>query len=157
VNSRSIVFAEDNPDHAYLIRRCLEPLGVQLLHVENGEAALELMVGWDGPSPAFVLLDISLPRLDGIEVLQRLRECEADSQYQTRIPVVIFSTSRLGADRERAYAAGANSYVAKPASFAEFRLVLERIGRYWTDLNLVPLEPSVMPANSGSVHSRPGN
>jgi two-component system, response regulator len=144
--SRSIVFAEDNPDHAYLIRRCLEPLGVQLLHVEDGEAALELMAGWTGPPPAFVLLDISLPRLDGIEVLRRLREHESDPAC-SRIPVVIFSTSRLGADRERAYAAGANSYVAKPASFAEFRVVLERIGRYWTDLNLLSLEPAISASN----------
>ena len=145
MRGRSIVFAEDNPDHAYLIRRCLEPLGVNLLHVEDGEAALALMAGWDGPPPAFVLLDISLPRLDGIEVLRHLRESdpESDSKSWARIPVVIFSTSRLGADRDRAYAAGANSYVAKPASFAEFRIVLERIGRYWTDLNLVPLEPLV--------------
>jgi CheY-like chemotaxis protein len=147
MRGRSIVFAEDNPDHAYLIRRCLEPLGVNLVHVGDGEAALALMSNWDGPPPAFVLLDISLPRLDGIEVLRRLRECEADPECETRIPVVIFSTSRLGADRERAYAAGANSYVAKPASFAEFRLVLERIGRYWTDLNLVPLEQAVVPLN----------
>jgi CheY-like chemotaxis protein len=147
MRGRSIVFAEDNPDHAYLIRRCLEPLGANLVHVEDGEAALALMAGWDGPPPAFVLLDISLPRLDGIEVLRRLRECESDPECQTRIPVVIFSTSRLGADRERAYAAGANSYVVKPASFAEFRIVLERIGRYWTDLNLVPLEQPVATAN----------
>ena len=143
MGSRSIVFAEDNPDHAYLIRRCLEPLGVHLVHVEDGEAALKLMAGWVGPPPAFVLLDISLPRLDGIEVLRRLREHETDPECGSRIPVVIFSTSRLGADRDRAYAAGANSYVAKPASFAEFRVVLERIGRYWTDLNLVPLEQPV--------------
>jgi CheY-like chemotaxis protein len=136
MRGRSIVFAEDNPDHAYLIRRCLEPLGANLVHVEDGEAALALMSGWDGP-----------PRLDGIEVLRRLRECESDPECQTRIPVVIFSTSRLGADRDRAYAAGANSYVAKPASFAEFRLVLERIGRYWTDLNLVPLEQPVATVN----------
>lgn len=147
MRGRSIVFAEDNPDHAYLIRRCLEPLGVNLVHVEDGEAALALMSGWDGPPPAFVLLDISLPRLDGIEVLRRLRECESGPGCETRIPVVIFSTSRLGADRDRAYAAGANSYVAKPASFAEFRVVLERIGRYWTDLNLVPLEQPVMSVN----------
>jgi CheY-like chemotaxis protein len=147
MNSRSIVFAEDNPDHAYLIRRCLAPLGVKLVHVGDGEAALELMAGWTGLPPAFVLLDISLPRLDGIEVLRRLRQHEADPECTSRIPVVIFSTSRLGADRERAYAAGANSYVAKPASFAEFRIVLERIGRYWTDLNLVPLEPPVMSVN----------
>ena len=147
MRGRSIVFAEDNPDHAYLIRRCLEPLGMNLVHVEDGEAALELMLGWDGPPPAFVLLDISLPRLDGVEVLRRLRERESDPGCETRIPVVIFSTSRLGADRDRAYAAGANSYVAKPASFAEFRLVLERIGRYWTDLNLVPLKQPVVSVN----------
>jgi two-component system, response regulator len=145
MRSRSIVFAEDNPDHAYLIRRCLEPLGVQLLHAGDGEAALELMQSWTGLPPAFVLLDVSLPRLDGIEVLRRLRESEALSGLDLRVPVVIFSTSRLAADRERAYAAGANSYVAKPASFAEFRVVLERIGRYWTDLNVVSLEPLVLP------------
>lgn len=127
-----ILFAEDNEDHAYLIRRCLEPIGVELTHAWDGEGVLRALEAWSDARPALILLDINLPRLGGLEVLEKLR---ADSRWAST-PVVIFSTSRLQADRERAYRAGANSYVAKPASFGEFREVLVRLGTYWTRLNV---------------------
>ena len=132
-----ILFAEDNPDHAFLIRRCLEPLGIELHHASNGEEALEVLRHWQGSLPAFVLVDINLPRLDGVAVLERLRTFEG---LLGRVPVVVFSTSRLKADRERAYQAGANSYVAKPASFQHFRQVLVQIAQYWLERNLGPAE-----------------
>ena len=127
-----ILFAEDNEDHAYLIKRCLEPIGVQLTHAWDGEGVLRALEAWSEAVPALILLDINLPRLGGLEVLEKLR---ADARW-VNTPAVIFSTSRLQADRERAYRAGANSYVAKPASFGEFREVLVRLGTYWTRLNV---------------------
>jgi two-component system, response regulator len=127
-----ILFAEDNEDHAYLIRRCLEPIGVQLTHAWDGEGVLRTLEAWEDGGPELILLDINLPRLGGLEVLEKLRA----NQSWAGTPVVIFSTSRLQADRERAYRAGANSYVAKPASFAEFREVLVSLGTYWTQLNV---------------------
>lgn len=127
-----ILFAEDNEDHAYLIRRCLEPIGLRLTHAWDGEGVLRALESWSDPGPELILLDINLPRLGGLEVLEKLR---ADRRW-AGTPAVIFSTSRLQADRERAYRAGANSYVAKPASFGEFREVLVRLGMYWTRLNV---------------------
>jgi CheY-like chemotaxis protein len=123
-----ILFAEDNEDHAYLIRRCLEPLGMQLTHAWDGEGVLKHLQDWDGTHLDLILLDINLPRIGGLEVLEHLR---ADQRWQDT-PIVVFSTSRLQADRERAYRVGANSFVAKPASFGEFRKVLTSIGTYWT-------------------------
>ena len=137
-----ILFAEDNPDHAFLIRRCLEPLGMELHHAANGEEALEQLRSWRGEAPAFVLLDVNLPRLDGVAVLERLRTLGGAI---SRVPVVVFSTSRLKADRERAYLAGANSYVAKPASFGQFRTVLSGIARYWTEHHLRKEGPRLEP------------
>ncbi len=131
-SSPRILFAEDNEDHAYLIRRCLEPIGVQLTHAWDGEGVLNTLAAWQDGVPDLILLDINLPRLGGLEVLEKLRA----NQSWAGTPVVIFSTSRLQADRERAYRAGANSYVAKPASFSEFRDVLVRLGTYWTQLNV---------------------
>jgi two-component system, response regulator len=131
-SSPRILFAEDNEDHAYLIRRCLEPIGVRLTHAWDGEGVLRTLEAWEDAGPELILLDINLPRLGGLEVLEKLR---ADQSW-AGTPVVIFSTSRLQADRERAYRAGANSYVAKPASFNEFREVLVSLGTYWTQLNV---------------------
>jgi two-component system, response regulator len=131
-SSPRILFAEDNEDHAYLIRRCLEPIGVQLTHAWDGEDVLRALEGWQDSGPDLILLDINLPRLGGLDVLEKLRA----NQSWAGTPVVIFSTSMLQADRERAYRAGANSYVAKPASFSEFREVLVRLGTYWTQLNV---------------------
>jgi two-component system, response regulator len=131
-SSPRILFAEDNEDHAYLIRRCLEPIGVDLTHAWDGEGVLRTLEGWLDGGPDLILLDINLPRLGGLEVLEKLRA----NRSWASTPVVIFSTSRLQADRERAYRAGANSYVAKPASFSEFRDVLVSLGTYWTQLNV---------------------
>jgi CheY-like chemotaxis protein len=134
-----VLFAEDNEDHAFLIRRSLSSVGAELTHVADGEDAIGRLEAWEGPLPDLVLLDMNMPRLSGLEVLERIR---ASSRYD-RVPVVIFSTSRLPADLARAYAARANSYVAKPASFAEFRDILGKLGDYWTTVNA----PAAGPAN----------
>ena len=128
-----VFFAEDNPDHAYLIRRCLEPLGFDLHHASDGETALELLRGWHGSNPNFVLLDLNLPRMSGLEVLVQLR---ATPQLKS-IPVVVFSTSRLNSDVAKAYENGANSFVVKPAKFGDFRELLLEVASYWTKINNV--------------------
>ena len=129
-----VLFAEDNEDHAFLIRRSLGSLGAELVHVLDGEDALAALESWDGSPPSLVLLDMNMPRLSGLDVLERMRVMDG----LRHVPVVIFSTSRLPADVQRAYTARANSYVTKPSSFGEFREVLTSVGAYWTSLNTVP-------------------
>ncbi|HWG84388.1 MAG TPA: response regulator [Deinococcales bacterium] len=133
-----MLFAEDNEDHAFLIRRSLASLGAELTHVADGEDALATLNAWQGELPDLVLLDMNMPRMSGLEVLEGVRA----SARLSHLPVVIFSTSRLPADLERAYAAKANSYVAKPASFQEFREMLAKLGTYWTVLNMVAQDGS---------------
>ena len=128
-----VFFAEDNPDHAYLIRRCLEPLGLDLHHASDGETDLELLRHWRGSKPDFVLLDLNLPRMSGLEVLSAIR---ANPQLRS-IPVVVFSTSRLDSDVARAYECGANSFVVKPAKFGDFRELLLEVANYWIKINNV--------------------
>ena len=128
-----VFFAEDNPDHAYLIRRCLEPLGFDLHHASDGETALEQLRHWRGSKPNFVLLDLNLPRMNGLEVLTELR---ANPQLKS-VPVVVFSTSKLNSDVARAYECGANSFIVKPAKFGDFRELLLEVANYWTKINNV--------------------
>jgi two-component system, chemotaxis family, response regulator Rcp1 len=128
-----VFFAEDNPDHAYLIRRCLEPLGLDLHHASDGETALEQLRHWRGSKPNFVLLDLNLPRMSGLEVLSAIRA----NPHLRSIPVVVFSTSRLDSDVARAYECGANSFVVKPAKFGDFRELLLEVANYWIKINNV--------------------
>jgi CheY-like chemotaxis protein len=128
-----VFFAEDNPDHAYLIKRCLKPLGFDLHHASDGETALEQLQNWNGSKPNFVLLDLNLPRMNGLDVLRELR---ATPQLKS-VPVIVFSTSRLNSDVARAYENGANSFVVKPAKFGDFRELLLEVANYWTKINNV--------------------
>ena len=125
-----IIFAEDNPDHAFLMRRVLEP-HCQLTYASDGEQLLEILESWVQELPHLVLIDVNLPRLSGLEVLEKLR---AKPEWRC-VPMVIFSTSKLRLEVERALKAGANSFVVKPAKFTEFRAVLETIIEYWTKIN----------------------
>ena len=129
-----VLFAEDNPDHAFLVQRVLEPL-CELHHAEDGEQTLAQLQNWQGDLPRLVLIDVNLPRLSGLEVLERIR---ADSRFRA-VPLVVFSTSRLTQELARAYMSGANSFVVKPPRFAEFREVLLKVLEYWTNVN-APLE-----------------
>ena len=128
-----MIFAEDNPDHAFLIRRVLEP-HCQLTYASDGEQLLETLESWMDELPRLVLIDVNLPRLSGLEVLEKLRQ---KPEWQL-VPMVVFSTSKLRLEVERALLSGANSFVVKPAKFTEFREVLETIVLYWTKINASP-------------------
>jgi CheY-like chemotaxis protein len=95
----------------------------------------------DGPiSPAVVLLDLKLPKLDGLEVLARIR---ADERTR-RLPVVILTTSDEDTDLSQSYDLGVNSYVRKPVDFAEFTEAVARLGVYWLLLNETPRSSSAL-------------
>jgi len=138
-----ILLVEDNADHAELVRRNLEESQVanRLTHVEDGEAALDYLFGRgqyaDGSRfarPNLVLLDLRLPRVDGLEVLKLVK---SDPKLQV-IPVVILTTSDAERDMAVAYQYHANSYLTKPVDFQQFALLLKDLGFYWLAWNRHP-------------------
>jgi CheY-like chemotaxis protein len=100
-----------------------------------------------GGHPEFVLLDLKMPRLDGLEVL---RQIKSDAQLK-HIPVVMFTSSREAADVIRSYQLGANAYVVKPVDFQEFSAVLELVGRFWTTVNELPSKTVTAKTSAGAA------
>ena len=137
-----ILLAEDDPKDALLTIRALAeskaPRDVVL--ARDGAEALEYLQGARAPSdginapPCVVLLDLKMPKLNGLEVL---REIKANAKLRT-IPVVMLTSSRLERDVAQSYQLGANAYVVKPVSFAEFRAALRDVGSFWAVLNELP-------------------
>ncbi|WP_341676181.1 response regulator [Niveibacterium sp. SC-1] len=132
---RPVLLVEDNPLDADLTMRALRPLlATHPVHLaRDGEAALAWLARWEAgePKPLVVLLDLNLPRVNGIEVLKAFRAHPA----ARLIPVVILSTSSQDSDADEAYRAGANSFVVKPVQAEAFADVAAHIERYWCRLN----------------------
>ncbi|PZD74860.1 Response regulator rcp1 [Acaryochloris thomasi RCC1774] len=129
---RPILLVEDNPDDEKLTIRALRkgkitnPIQV----ARDGEEALEAIFAAD-PLPSVVLLDLKLPKIEGLEVLQRIRAHE-----QTRLlPVVVFTSSSEERDIVESYSLGANSYVRKPVNFEQFIDAVAQLGLYWVLIN----------------------
>lgn len=139
-----ILLVEDDDAHAEIIQRnlarqCRPP---HLVRVTDGQAAIDYLQGRTGtqasplePLPGLVLLDLRLPKVDGIEVLTRIK---ADPQLQF-IPVVVLTTSAAERDLAAVYQAKANSYLVKPVDAAEFSHLLEALCTYWLTINEQPL------------------
>jgi two-component system response regulator len=139
---KPILLVEDNPDDELLTLRALRKNHVQneVLIARDGPEALAYLFGTetgDGPgpvSPALILLDLKLPKIDGIEVLRRLR-----ANHETRLtPVVILTSSREEQDLIAGYRLGANSYIRKPVDFQQFSEAVRTLGLYWLVLNEPP-------------------
>ncbi len=133
---RSILLVEDDPDHELLTVRALKKANVaNALHVaRDGEEAIAMLMGPDPIRPQVVLLDLKLPKVDGLEVLRRIRGTEA-----TRMtPVVVLTSSDEEHDVVRSYQTGVNSYIRKPVDFAEFAEATRQLGNYWLVLNEAP-------------------
>ena len=137
---RTILLVEDNPDDEEFTLRSLRKAHVQneIVVTRDGSEALDYLFGQGlhagrdmSRMPAVVLLDLKLPKLSGIEVLRRIR---ADAQTRL-IPVVILTSSNEEEDMLDSYGSGANSYVRKPVSFADFADAVARMGAYWMLLN----------------------
>jgi len=143
VSDKSILLVEDNPDDAALTVHALETnnIGNRLVIARDGVEALDYMfctgpyAGRDpNDHPSVVLLDLKLPKIDGLEVLRRVRAAES-----TRLqPVVILTSSNEEEDRIKGYALGANSYVRKPVDFDDFVRAAGQLGLYWLLLNQTP-------------------
>lgn len=135
-----VVLIEDNEDDQELARRALQRAGVRnkLVVLGDGAAALEFfaMAGQSGfaePQRSYViLLDLKLPRVDGLDVLRALRQ----SPSTRSMPVVVLTSSDEERDLIESYEGGANSYIRKPVDFAQFSEVVKQLGFYWLALNL---------------------
>ena len=143
MNSKTILLVEDNPQDEMLTLRALRRanLANQVDVARDGRQALDYLfregefAGRSGPDlPTVILLDISLPRLSGLEVLERLR---ADARTAL-LPVVILTSSDEESDRLKSYENGCNSFVRKPVDFADFAETVARLGIYWLATNEPP-------------------
>jgi two-component system response regulator len=144
--NRLILLVEDNPDDVELTRRAFGKSNVAntIEVVNDGAAALDYLLsagpygpGEQKPMPKVVLLDLKLPKVDGLDVLRRLR---ADPRTR-RLPVVVLTSSNEEADIVRSYDLGANSFVRKPVDFSAFLDAARQLGLYWLVLNEPPPAP----------------
>lgn len=134
-DDRPILLVEDNPMDVDLTLRAFKRRRVTntILVARDGEEALAWLPRWESgePWPAVVLLDLKLPKVDGLEVLRQLKQHPS----LRVIPVVVLTTSSDSADLQAAYQLGANSYIVKPVDFEKFMDVSEQIELYWTVIN----------------------
>ncbi|HFQ14347.1 MAG TPA: response regulator [Gammaproteobacteria bacterium] len=134
-----ILLVEDNPDDEALARRALKKsaLADDLIVAKDGVEALDYLLGETRSGedmPDLILLDINLPRLNGLEVLKRLRRYPPTHN----LPVVMFSSSREEQDIATSYEYGCNSYIRKPVDFNKFSDMIVQVERYWLSLNEAP-------------------
>jgi CheY-like chemotaxis protein len=138
-----ILLVEDNDDHAELIKRSFEEhrIGNELIHLSDGEQAVEFLHRRgryenpnSSPRPDVILLDLRLPRVDGLDVL---REIKTSEELRT-IPVVVLTTSDTETDIARAYDLHANAYLVKPVGFTEFLDLMRDMGFFWLVWNKPP-------------------
>lgn len=133
-----ILLVEDNEDDIVLTRRALVGNNIrnELVVARDGAEALELLHGHNGNGvrPAIVLLDLKLPKIDGLTVLKRIRE----DQRTELTPVVVLTSSKEDEDVTAGYRLRANSYIRKPVDFAQFSEAIREVGLYWLILNELP-------------------
>ena len=147
--SKWILLAEDDAPTAELTRLALAPVErtCEVVVAHDGLEALDCLhrsgpfQARGGSHPAFVLLDVKMPKVDGLEVL---RQIKSDPRLKT-IPVVMFTSSRELTDVRRSYQLGANAYVVKPVDFQEFSAALKRVREFWAVVNELP-QPAAAPA-----------
>ena len=131
-----ILLVEDNPNDAELTQRALRKteIAARLVVARDGAEAIDRLLT-DGLRPRVIFLDLKLPKIDGIEVLRRIR---ADDRTKG-IPVVVLTSSQEERDINESYKLGVNSYVVKPVEFDKFYRTVSDLGTYWLLLNKTPL------------------
>ena len=136
---KMILLVEDDPDHELLTIRALNKSNIanDVRVARDGAEAIELLFGAEPIKPQVILLDLKLPKVEGLEVLRRIRE----SPETRMLPVVVLTSSDEERDLVRSYQIGVNSYIRKPVSFTDFAEATRQLGMYWLVLNECP--PSV--------------
>jgi two-component system, response regulator len=140
---RPVLLAEDDELDAELTLDALQAAGIRnpVVHVADGSLALDYLhrrgahAGRTGPDPVVVILDIKMPRLDGLQVLEQMR---ADPVLR-RLPVVLLTSSRHESDLARGWGAGVNAYVVKPLSPSQYSEAVRTLGEFWLRLNEPPV------------------
>jgi CheY-like chemotaxis protein len=143
MNNKVILLVEDNHDDVKLTLRALKKSKIlnEVVVAQDGVEALEYLFG-DGKfagrdtrtMPQVILLDLKMPRMDGLELLQRVRNDERTKL----LPIVVLTTSNEDRDRVESYKLGANSYIRKPVDFEKFVEAVQNLGLYWLVLNEAP-------------------
>ncbi len=143
MDNKTILLVEDNPDDEALTIRALKKnnIGNHLTVAHDGAEALDFLFGTGAYAgrdiqnlPQIILLDLNLPKVDGLEVLRRIR---ADDRTRL-LPVIVLTSSKEEQDLINSYSLGANSYVRKPVDFNQFVEAVRQLGLYWLILNEVP-------------------
>jgi CheY-like chemotaxis protein len=139
----TLLLVEDGAAEVQIVQRALRALGrdVTLCVLRDGQEAVDYLLGQgrfaggkNKPRPDLVLLDLHMPRLDGLEVLAQVRK-HPDTKL---LPIVVWTTSCESQDIVAAYSAGANSYIEKPHDYERLRAILDTVLRYWLDTALLP-------------------
>lgn len=142
-----ILFAEDDPAHAEIVKRNLSRIKIQheIWHVEDGVEVQEFLLHTgkfsdpqNAPTPHLILLDIRMPRMDGLETLKWIKAIPEFSQ----VPVVMLTSSTAETDVAEAYESKASSYLVKPVDFENFRQLMEQFASYWLEWNRYPMDSS---------------
>lgn len=143
MQNKVVLLVEDNPDDEALTLRALRKhnLANEIIVARDGQEALDYLFGegeYAGRDihslPQVILLDLKLPKVDGLQVLEQLRNTE----HTRNVPIVVLTSSSQEQDMMRSYDLGANSYVRKPVDFEEFLEAARQLGLYWLVLNEVP-------------------
>ena len=135
-NAFEILLVEDSPEDAELTIRTLHKshLANHLMHVEDGQEALDFLFDEKNRMPKLVLLDLKMPKVDGMEVLRRIK---ADDVKKV-IPVVVLTSSKEEIDIVESYKLGVNAYIVKPVDFDQFTKAITELGLFWLILNQPP-------------------
>ncbi len=142
-NEVEILFIEDNPHEAELTIRSLKKhnLANRLMHIDDGERALDFIFSrgeYEGnagmQNPKLILLDLKLPKVDGLEILRQVKS----NEHTKLIPVVVLTSSKEERDIVESYKLGANSYIVKPVNFDSLAKAVHEVGLYWVILNESP-------------------
>ena len=139
---KNILLVDDSANDVTLIKAALKDVhfGNEIIVAEDGEEAIDFLyrkgkyAGYEGGKPVFILLDIKMPFMDGIEVLKIIR---ADAAFN-HIPVIMLTSSRDTNDLQDCYNNGANSFVVKPVNITDFLGVVKELGQYWVVINELP-------------------
>ena len=136
MTEKIILLVEDNPDDEQLAVRALKRSNVvnDIVVARDGQQALDYLLDGSKPLPALVLLDLKLPKVSGLQVLQRLRATERTAI----LPVVILTTSKEDQDLLDSYRSGCNSYIRKPVDFTQFAEAMRQLKVYWLVINEGP-------------------
>ena len=135
-----VLLVEDNPDDVLITKHAWKKgkINADLYIVNNGEEALDFLNKRneykDAPSVSLMLLDLKMPRMNGFEVLEHIKQ----DQILKKLPIIVLTTSPRSSDVERAYELGCNSYIVKPVGFDNFVNAVTQIENYWIELAVSP-------------------